>query len=78
MPDQTPAQTLRAAARLLNRHADDDTPFTLTTAATGTLGDWLGSLTGIEAALTVREHGSLAQEYEHALAVARALLGGPS
>jgi hypothetical protein len=121
VPDQTPAQTLTAAAAKLRAFAteaghrapgpwivheaygflrvdnDRDKTKEAWTVKTGAdlaeenrptaeyialmhpgvgaaLADWLDSLTGVE----VSEHGPMAEEYQHALAVARAILGGPS
>lgn len=78
MPDQTPAETLRAACRQLIAHADNGTEMTLSPAAVDELSNWLASLCGIETVPTVSENGQLALEYGHALAVARTLLGAPS
>jgi len=107
VPDQNPAQELRAAAQALQDpnadacqmlgcwHPDelhqadadglawckdcmDQHPHMASRAAQvpqwlrQPLTRWLDSLTGIE----VFEHGPMAEEYRHALAVARALLGG--
>lgn len=110
MTDQSPAETLRAAAEELRtaatdaRHDLDNLQYWqgvtrlpnggrwergITNALGGAAGaycamlgpavglavaDWLESLTGVE----IDEHGPLAEEYRHGLAVARTILGGVS